>query len=128
MAAKSPKSPTKAQGRKYAAAAALGLSYHADAPANSGGTFWALDAEGVVHLVKVRTVAGDLTAETVEDRRAGTVVNPWGNKRDYRGYALWTVVYPAVALTVPTVAAGLGPVAVEVPEDTMVSLVWNTAD
>lgn len=135
MAAKSPKSPTKAQGRKYAAAAALDLTYHADAPGNSGGTFWALDAEGTVHLVKVRKVAqrwsteaGEFipehyTAETVADRRAGQEVDPWSNKC----CNLWNLYYSAVTITVPETVGGLGPVVVDIPENTAVSLVWNTA-
>ena len=133
------KAPTKAQARKYAAAAALDLTYHADAPINSGGTFWALDAEGTVHLVKVRKVAqrwsteaGEsipehYTAETVADRRAGQAVDPWSNKRDGRGRAAWSQVYPEVRLTVPEVTGGLGPVVVDVPENTAVPLAWNAA-
>lgn len=132
--------PTKGMGRKYAAAAALDLTYHADAPGNSGGTFWALDAEGTVHLVKVRKVAqrwsteaGEFipehyTAETVADRRAGQEVDPWSNKRCPLGRNLWNLHYSEVKITVPEIVGGLGPVVVDIPENTAVSLVWNTAD
>ena len=140
--------PTKGMGRKYAAAAALDLTYHADAPGNSGGTFWALDAEGTVHLVKVRKVAqrwsteaGEFipehyTAETVADRRAGQEVDPLNNKTITVNSYLWSKStvwgqrYPGVEvkITVPEIVGGLGPVVVDIPENTAVSLVWNTAD